>query len=444
MSKTAILTIVSNNYLAHAATIMRSLSVTNPDYRRFLILSDEPNGSEKRFGDLFEVVPSSSVGMSHYMDHSIRYDVMEFNTAVKPSAIRWIFDNFDVDHVIYIDPDTYAYRKFSELDAILSGGCSMVLTPHITAPLEDGFLPDDHSMLQAGVFNLGFIAVSRTREALDYLDWWARMLATKCYSDIRNALFTDQKWCDLAPCFIDDLAILKNPAYNVAYWNLSQRALSHDDTGNALINGQPLAFFHFSGLQLDKERVVSKHQDRLRWNMIGGFREIFSHYRQELLNHGWAEFSKIGYAYDHFGDMKIARVIRQFYRDAFPVSQDDALFTPDFFVRLCNTPSKWTAKGDAVRITALLAFIHGQRPDLQQAFNLSSPQGRAAFAHWFEANGPREYGLDTRFVRQQHIQDLTANTPSPVPPPIFHPGRSPSYRRWRKIRRAVLNVLGRP
>lgn len=423
---------------------MGSIAATNPEYLRFVILCDELNGTEQGLGDVFTVIPSSSLGISNYFDLRVRYDVMEFNTAVKPSAIRWIFDNFDVDHVIYIDPDTCAYRKFSELDDLLSKGCSLVLTPHITAPLEDGFLPDDHSMLQAGVFNLGFIAVSRTREAISYIDWWARMLATKCYSDVSNALFTDQKWCDLAPCFVDDLAILKNPAYNVAYWNLAQRSLSYDDGGKALVNGEPLAFFHFSGLKIDKEQLVSKHQNRLQWSDIGGFRDIFFRYRETLMSNGWAEFGKIAYAYDRLGDMRIARVMRQFYRSTFPHAQDEALLTEDFFIRLCNGPSKWTKRSDTVRITALMAFMHAQRADLQQAFHLHSTSAREKFARWCETNASKEYGLDDRFTLQHLVLDLPKQDAYIVPAPIFHPRKSSLYRKWRKVRRAVLNILRRP
>ena len=46
-----------------------------------------------------------------------------------------------------------------------AGGASVVHTPHNTAPLEDGKRPDDHEILQAGVFNLGFIAMRRCEDS---------------------------------------------------------------------------------------------------------------------------------------------------------------------------------------------------------------------------------------------------------------------------------------
>ena len=54
-----------------------------------------------------------------------------------------------------------------------------------------------------GVYNLGFLAVSRSEEALKMLTWWAERLYLYCYDDMANGIFTDQKWIDLAPCFFN-------------------------------------------------------------------------------------------------------------------------------------------------------------------------------------------------------------------------------------------------
>ena len=43
-----------------------------------------------------------------------------------------------------------------------------------------------------------------------------------------------------------DTAVVRDPEYNVAWWNLSTRTVSWDGSGY-LVNGRPLGFFHFSG-----------------------------------------------------------------------------------------------------------------------------------------------------------------------------------------------------
>ena len=75
----------------------------------------------------------------------------------------------------------------------------MVLTPHLTAPLDDDRHPSDLSILQSGTYNLGFLALRALRRQPRCCDWWQRKLARDCVVDIPRGLFTDQKWMDLVP-----------------------------------------------------------------------------------------------------------------------------------------------------------------------------------------------------------------------------------------------------
>ena len=63
-----------------------------------------------------------------------------------------------------------------------------------------------------------------------------------------HGVFVDQKWCNLIPCFFDDVKTLRDPGFNVASWNLSSREVRITDTGEIRVNGEPLRFFHFTKL----------------------------------------------------------------------------------------------------------------------------------------------------------------------------------------------------
>src|ERR1017187_7472506 len=41
-------------------------------------------------------------------------------------------------------------------------------------------------------------------------------------------MFVDQKWINLAPCFFENVKILKQPGCNMAFWNLHERHLSSE------------------------------------------------------------------------------------------------------------------------------------------------------------------------------------------------------------------------
>ena len=181
------------------------------------------------------------------------YDVTEFATSIKPFVMRNLLSESTV--VLYIDPDIVVYDR---LDVLVerTERYSITLTPHCLRPMKrDQKTPSEHDIMQSGVFNLGYIGVSKGAE--EFLDWWAEHLRRDAISDPTRHLFTDQRWIDLAvPIFRPN--IIEQPEYNVAYWNLDQRDLTLDD-GSVLVDGERLKFFHFSGFDPKQPWWLSKH-----------------------------------------------------------------------------------------------------------------------------------------------------------------------------------------
>jgi len=441
MPRTAVFTIVSNNYLAYARTLTESLGKRNPSFERFICLVDvAEDGLAAEDG--VRIVEASAIGVPHFSDMAFRYDVMEFNTAIKPFMFRWLLEQQGFDRAIYLDPDIFVYRPLAEVEALLDGGASAVLTPHIMRPLEDGGKPDDHDILQSGVYNLGFAAMTRAPEALDFLAWWGRRLQFQCYSDVASNLFTDQRWCDFAPSFMEKLAILRHPGYNVAYWNLAHRRIGIGTDGTATSNGEPLVFFHFSGLRHEEPRLVSKHQQRLKWADLGDAQALFSAYRQALLDNGWADTRSRPYAYDAVEGIRLSGPIRGLYRKRYPrhVPAENRL-DGDFIFRMCNQRVDLPAARGRVIVTELMKHVHESRADLRAAFSLETRDGVMAFVRWFEATPCREYGLDPRFTRQALIgQSRVAPLADAARDPAPNEGRSLPYRLWRKARKRMLGL----
>ena len=403
-----VFTIASKNYLAYARTLMASVKQHHPEYRRYLCLADKVDGYFAPLEENFEVIQADSLGIDTFQDMTIRYDIMEFNTAVKPFMIEWLFKNTDLDAVIYLDPDIQVFSRFVLLESELMNGASVVLTPHITRPEEDGLNPNDYHMLQAGVFNLGFIALRRCDEAIRFVQWWGRRLKTQCAADVSKNLFTDQRWCDLAPCFLDHLKVLKNPGFNVAYWNLAQRKITCNEAGNWLADNNPLVFFHFSGVNADQRTLVSKHQNRFNWKDIPSCQSLFENYLNSLVKSGWRSCKHWPYAYSCVGgSFRIPSVVRQLFREKEP--QPKSFESSDaplslYLTNLCNEPAQNIPQHPDVTITSLMFFVYRSRPDLQAVFNLSSADGQLGFAHWFEISGIREYDLPNEVALQKLIR----------------------------------------
>ena len=71
-------------------------------------------------------------------------------------------------------------------------------------------------------------------------------------------MFTDQRWADFVPCFFEH-HILKDPGYNVAYWNLHARRLTADG-GGYVVDGEPLASSTSAASTPGTPYLLSKHQ----------------------------------------------------------------------------------------------------------------------------------------------------------------------------------------
>ncbi|MDB5419356.1 MAG: hypothetical protein JWP50_2775, partial [Phenylobacterium sp.] len=251
-----IFTIVSRNYAAQAATLMRSLAAAEPQARRVVIATDGPIPSLEA---LAEVIGADDLG-APFAAMSVYYDALELNTAVKPYAFRRLLG--EAGSVTYLDPDIYVFRPLGQVRQALAAA-ELALTPHLTRPLTGEAMPNDQAILRSGVYNLGFMAARATPKVLGLIDWWAERCRFDCRVDFEAGLFTDQRWMDLAPGFVDALAILRDPGLNLAYWNLEGRTLARGADGWT-VDRQPLGFFHFSGFDPARPDMLSKHQDRVR------------------------------------------------------------------------------------------------------------------------------------------------------------------------------------
>ena len=91
------------------------------------------------------------------------YDVTELATAVKPLLLQRLLAEAD-GPVLYLDPDIRIYAPLDEAYA-RAGEHGIILTPHSMAPYpRDGRQVEAAQILASGVYNLGFIGVSRAAE----------------------------------------------------------------------------------------------------------------------------------------------------------------------------------------------------------------------------------------------------------------------------------------
>ncbi len=131
--KTVVFTIASKNYFAYVRTLMKSLEDSNPHMDRYVVVVDELDDEFIALPRNFVLLELSRLDLPHPKCFQFRYDIMEFNTAVKPFAIRKLFEQYD--RVIYLDPDIYVYQRLLPVENALDSGNNFVFTPHFNGLL---------------------------------------------------------------------------------------------------------------------------------------------------------------------------------------------------------------------------------------------------------------------------------------------------------------------
>ncbi|MCA8903702.1 MAG: group 1 glycosyl transferase [Rhodobiaceae bacterium] len=382
---TGCFTICSRNYLAYTLTLRDSLREHEPDLPFTIFLADAPlqDGAPEDV----EITTVSEIGIENLDNMAWRYNVVEFNTAVKPFCFDYLFDTKGLTAAIYLDPDIRLFGPLTAVHAALADGASCVLTPHICAPLTDDKTPSDIDLMRSGTFNLGFGAFAKVPEARAFLSWWGDKLRQHCRVDLENGLFVDQRFVDFAPSFLERLSILRDPSYNVAYWNLAHRSVAKSGAGWTA-GGRPLAFFHFSGVVPGAADIFSKHQSRFDMTNIGEAAGLVRDYTARIEANGHAHWSAIPYTYGRFAT---GEPIADPMRRGPPADPADPFAAPNH--AYWNTPSDRVDQTAGAAITRLMLAIHDARTDLRQAFPLSTKAGRRDFHAWFIAHGAREYRL---------------------------------------------------
>ena len=250
-------TVVARNYLPQARVLCESFMRVHPRGELTVLLLDDWSHSQRQDDEEFTLLHVDGIGLDEDTLHAMAaiYDVYEMATAVKPALLAHLLERCAAP-VMYLDPDIEVFAPLDDL-AALAAQHSLVLTPHVLEPMpRDGCSLNEQSILCAGIFNLGFIAVSNA--ARPFLSFWAERLRHDAIVAPDKGYFTDQRWVDFVPALFPH-HVLRDPTANVAYWNVYQRPLTCVG-GRTFVGDAPLKFFHFSGFDPASPHLLSRHQ----------------------------------------------------------------------------------------------------------------------------------------------------------------------------------------
>ena len=306
-----IFTSVCANYVHKARTLAQSVKRNIPDATMVLCLVEREIDAAIYNNCFDEIVLAKDAWEGNFNRFIFKHTIVEASTAVKGQFFRYLMDRYqEEDKFVYLDPDVYVYSDFRELREELNHS-SIVLCPHLLKP---GNIDMELSSTAHGVYNLGFLGISRSEEGRKCVDWWAERLYLFCYDDIQRGIFTDQKWFDLVPCFFD-AKIFKHHGYDFAPWSLLNCDMEKKNDGY-YIEGDPLRFVHFSGLGPSAEKCMRE------WLPDGThpFKELYTQYKEIHDKNNVDHISETAWSYGYFtSGEKIKDLVRSGYRSNYDV-----------------------------------------------------------------------------------------------------------------------------
>jgi glycosyltransferase involved in cell wall biosynthesis len=425
----AFCTIVSKNYLAQARVLAESLARHYCNSPLFVLLADRIDDYFDPSIEPFRVIEIEELLIPDLPRFCFQYSVLELNTAAKPYFLEYLFQSFGIEKLVYLDPDIVVFNKMGAVSELLDT-YAVLLTPHIISPYpEDGRRLSEIDLLRTGAYNLGFLALRDGATTAAMLEWWKKRLYSGCRHDLDRGLHVDQKWIDLVPGLFPDVLILRDPGYNIAYWNLNHRPVSIRG-GQIWVHDCPGYFFHFSGFDPARPDQISIYQDRLTTDEIGDARLLFREYEKCLQAQRHSTCRNWPYAFGKFDNgVEITSLIRRMYLEMGDRTRE---YGNPFLTAPAHSYYRYLTEAVGNGLPALFQHIYYSRPDLRTAYPEINGKDRSGYLEWISNYVQEEYDLDERLLKVR----------SPAPTGTVKAEATSSDRMAREQRPFGVNLTG--
>jgi glycosyltransferase involved in cell wall biosynthesis len=411
---TCLVSIATRNYLHFGRALVSSSREHHPEIPVFLLIVD-PDPGEALEVPGATLLSGAGIGVPSFDFMALKYTATEMCCALKPYVIRHLLATTRFARILYFDSDIYLYAR---LDALLRAldEHDFVVTPHTLAPFPhpERFWerPSLGDLAFAGPFNAGLFGLRANARTAAFLEVWRQMVTEPGAFLFALGGQMEQNSFNWISCFADDVHVLRDAAYNVAYWNLHDRSVRWqglDDEGTDgerkpswTVDGRPLVTFHFSGYSpAGAPFAISRYDQRYSLYTLPSLARLFGDYAALQSRYGAEENRRRAYRYDRFpSGIRINDEMRSIFKEH------------ETFLWADVNP--WTTEGEEHYCQALLSpvpytgnllpilfeRIYRGRPDLQQTYAGAAldPDG---FLRWVAAYGIYEHGYQEIFDRHR-------------------------------------------
>lgn len=303
-----ICTMTTASHVFRAKVMANSAKRHHPDAKVVVCLIEKTlHPAAGKFASFDHVLLAKDLGIPNFDAYLFKRNVHEASFALKGHFLKYLFRTYPSENeFVFIDTDIQILSPLNEVREALRDH-SIVLTPHEVNDAKESYYFH-------GIFNIGFIALSRTGDTGRFLDWWISRVDRYCYDHYQNmGLFYEQTWLDMVPALFDT-KILMHPGYNVAFWNLRERgqSIAQDANGQYTVLGQPLRFFHFSNMT----GALVGSMKRFIPNEKEVMYKLFRSYLRELKRMGRRAAGRLRWSYDYYANgLRVSQKARALFRE---------------------------------------------------------------------------------------------------------------------------------
>ncbi len=328
--KMGIVTMATPSHLPHLKTLVGSIRRFHPDWPVYALIVT----GDQRLFDLPRELGITPIyledldfGREGWLNMAFYYSAYEFCCALRPFLHEYALNKTELDGWFYFDNDIFVYDNLSVIVDELREA-AILLSPHLLNVTTDTQAPScqywktvinlEKEELCRGAFNGGFLGLRRSEPAALFLAWWKSRLRFFCLQDY-DYLFLDQLWLSLVPQYFENVKVSRHPGANVACWNLHERRLEKNQSGEIFVNENKLSFFHFSGLietQLPRVVVYDFIQKLVPDNFNIAV-DIAIDYKKMLITNGYGLVKQGNYEFASFTSGALIRLEmrRRYYED---------------------------------------------------------------------------------------------------------------------------------
>lgn len=382
--------IIADDYIPQQQLFSENFKKNHPNIDIYCITLE----NTKFRSNLFETIPINKISSIKNLEFlKFKYNILEFSTAVKPYIFKYLFEKYSYKKILYFDSDIVVYKPINKLILKLDN-FEAVITPHIRKMINDDKQPGEIDFSKSGYYNAGFLGLKKNINTLKFLQWWMKKVEQYCYIDFNKFYFVDQRWLDYAPIFLNTY-IIKEPGYNVAYFNLQEYV--------GKIDPKKIFFIHFSGY--DKDRV-SVYQNRFNFKLLNKYSSYFKEYDIEI--NKLKKKQKHSYKYDYFDNhVFISSEVKKIFLNNEIVKQNKLNVKKPFSTKVKNNIYSYlNNESQFVPVTNLSRLIYANSPLLQQKFphadfDRLSHHSLFEYISWFIDESGKDLSIDKSFIESQ-------------------------------------------